>query len=76
MDHHIRIIEDRSAEGNVDCGNTAQKVLEGNNSNWTKEYSCNILTRNMASFCPCPKNLLENKLKSFNIPGRGYFKIV
>lgn len=42
----------------------AQEVSEEHNiSNEAKNQSCNILAKNVASFCPCSKNLLVAKLK-------------
>lgn len=47
------------------CGllRSSSKGLEGNNfSNWTRNRSCDVLAKTVA-LCPCPKNLLESKLK-------------
>lgn len=42
-----------------------KKVSEGKNiSNCPRDHSCAILAKNMAAFCPYPKNLPEAKLKS------------
>lgn len=39
----------------------------GNNiSNWARDHS-HILAKNITAFCPCLKNLLEAKLKSFGL---------
>lgn len=39
-------------------GCPGQEVSEGNNiSNWPRDHSCDILTKNVAHFCPCPENL-------------------
>lgn len=49
----------------MNCGGPSQKVSEGNNiSNWTTNGSCDILAKHVATFCPCPKNLPEAKLKN------------
>lgn len=32
-----------------------------------RNCSCNILAKNVAAVCPCPKNLPEAKLKSFGL---------
>lgn len=34
---------------------------------WPRDYSCYILMKNVAAFCPCPKILPEAKLKSFGL---------
>lgn len=31
-------------------------------SNWVRDYSCDILAKNMAVFCPCSKNLSKDKI--------------
>lgn len=36
----------------------------GNNSNGLEAIHMKSLMKNMAVFCPCPENLLENNLKS------------
>lgn len=59
-------------------GGPSQEVSEGKNiSKWPRDHSCNILSKNMAAFCHCPKNVPEAKLKNFWINGfgRGDFKI-
>lgn len=39
-------------------------VSEGNNtSNQARNYAYDTLAKNVAAFCPCPKNLPEAKLK-------------
>lgn len=45
---------------------TAQlNVSEGKNmSKLPRGYSCGILGKRVAAFCPCPKNLSEAELKS------------
>lgn len=35
-----------------------------NTSNCARDQSCDILVKNMADLCSCPKNLPEVKLKS------------
>jgi hypothetical protein len=47
-----------------------------NISKWPLDHSCDILSKNMAAFCPCPKNLPEAKLKSFGLTAfnKGDFK--
>ena len=44
---------------------TAQEVLEGNNiSKWARGLFCDILAKNAAVFCPCPKDMPEADLES------------
>jgi hypothetical protein len=38
-----------------------------NISNWPRDNFYDILVKNVAAFCPCPKNLPEAKLKSFGL---------
>ena len=41
-----------------------QEVLAGNNiSSWTGDHSCDILAKNVAAFCLCPKNLPATEFK-------------
>lgn len=52
----------------MDYSGAAQEVSEKHNiSNEAKNQSCNILAKNVASFCPCSKNLLVAKLKKFGL---------
>lgn len=44
--------------------NTQEVSERCNTSNWARDQSCDILAKNMADFCSCPKNLPEVKLKS------------
>ena len=32
-----------------------------------RNHSCDILVKNVAAFCPCPKSLLEAKVKRFGL---------
>lgn len=77
-DHSNRSLEDSSAEGNVDCQGQTQEVSGGNNiSKWSSSHSCDSPAKNLAAFCPCPKNLPDTKLKSNRLLfflSRGYFK--
>ena len=53
-------LEDSSAEINVHNGSPVQEMSEGNNnSNWARDYSCDIWAKNQVAFCLCHKNLLE-----------------
>lgn len=60
MGHSRRSLEDSTAEGNEDSGGPADGVSEINKdsiSNWAKSLSYDSLPKNLAVFCPCPKNL-------------------
>ena len=67
MGHTSRIMEN-NAEGNLSCGGPVQEVSEGKNiSKWPRDHSCDNCGMNVAAFCPCPKNLSEANLKSFEL---------
>lgn len=34
---------------------------------WPRDCFCDILAKNVAAFCPCPKSLPEAKLMSFGL---------
>lgn len=38
-----------------------------NSSVWPKDYSHDILAKNVTAFCFCLRNLLQTKLKSFGL---------
>lgn len=66
--HPSRSLENNSSENNVDCGDPAEEVSEGNNScSWARDHSNGILAKNMAAFCPGQKLLTEAKLKNFEL---------
>lgn len=45
-----------------------QDVSEQENSSvWPKDYSHDILAKNVTAFCFCLRNLLQTKLKSFGL---------
>lgn len=56
-----------SAESELKCGDPVQQVLEGKNRKWPRDHSCDILAKNMAAFCLCPKYLTEAKFKSLGL---------
>jgi hypothetical protein len=61
-------MEDFVAESNLNSANLAQEVsVEKNFSVWPGDYFCVILVKNVAAFCPCPKNLPEAKVKRFTL---------
>lgn len=52
-----------------------QEVSEKNIIDWPRLLSCDILEMIVSSLCPCPKSMLEAKLKLWrNGIGRGNFK--
>ena len=68
MGHPSRSVEDNSVKSNVDYWESNQAVSESKNiSEWAKDNCCNILSKNMADLCSCPKNFPEAKLKSFSL---------
>ena len=40
-----------------------KQFQNGNISKSPRECSCDTLVKNVAAFCPCPKNLPEGELK-------------
>lgn len=54
---------------NVDYDDLVQEVLDEKNiCKWSKDCSCDSLSKNVVSFCPCrKKNMPEAKLKSFKL---------
>lgn len=58
-------IEEDNAESNLYCGTSAQEISEGSNiSSRVRDLSCDVLTKNVAAFYLCPKNLPEVKFKA------------
>ena len=52
----------RSKEDSAE-GSPAQDVSEAKNiSKWLRVLSCDVLAKNVATFCPCPKDLPEVKM--------------
>lgn len=49
------------------------KRLQNNINSWSRDRSWGILVKNVAAFCPRPKNLPEAKLKGTDFPDRGDF---
>jgi hypothetical protein len=58
---------DPSAEGDVNSGVPVQKVSERKNIRKQIRDYCNILAKQMDTFCLSPKNLPKIKLKSFGL---------
>lgn len=68
VDHPRRNIEDIGAGGDLNFWGLGQEVSEEKNVNmWPRDCFCDVLVKNMAAFCPCPKNLPEAKVKRFRI---------
>lgn len=64
--------QEDSVEGNLNYRGPDHEVSEGKNfRKGPLTHSCGILTRNMATFCPCPKILPEDFLKESLIHGSG-----
>ena len=60
--------EDFVSEGDLNCGSLFLEVSEEKNfSMWLRDCFCDILVKNVAAFCHCPKNLLENKVKRLRL---------
>ena len=62
-------MKDSGAESNLNCGGLlAQEVSEKKNfSMWPRDCSRDVLVKNVAAFCPCPKNLPEAKVKKYRL---------
>ena len=68
MGHPTRNMEDCSDEGDKNYGSPSREVSEVKNiSKCSRDHPCNILAKNVTAFCPCPKSLLEPKLKNFGL---------
>lgn len=64
MDHPSRSLKDRSAESYLDYGGLAWEVSEVTVLATGLENFCDILTKLVATFCPCPQIFPETKFKS------------
>lgn len=62
MAHTSRNMKENCAESNVDYNGSAQELSEENTIGDHSLYD--ILTRNIATFCPCHKIFQEAKLES------------
>ena len=62
MGQSSRKMKDSGAEGDLNCGGLAQEVSEEKNfSMLLRNHSCDMLMKNVATFCPCLKSLAEMK---------------
>ena len=60
-------MEDSGVKSDLNCRNLAQVVSEENSSMLPRNHSYDILVKNMAAFCLCPKSLPEVKVKRFGL---------
>jgi hypothetical protein len=59
-------MEDSGAVGDLKCAALALEILEERNFIMLPgDHSCNVLTKNVAAFCPCLKSLTEANVKRF-----------
>lgn len=66
MGHITRWVEDGGGKSSIDYDSLTKKVSENINK-CPRDFSCNILSNNMAALCPFPKNIPKAKLKSFRL---------
>lgn len=53
---------------NLNCADMARDVSEEKTiSKWPRDCFCDVLAKNIAAFCPCPKHLHEITLKSLQL---------
>lgn len=55
MDHPYRNMEDSCAERDLNYRDLVQVVSEKKVSLWPRDCSFNILAKNVAGFCSCPR---------------------
>ena len=68
MGHNIRNMECSGTESNEDHDSPAQDVSEKKRiRKFPRDCSCDILVKNVTTFCSCLKNLPEAKLKTFGL---------
>lgn len=63
MGHPRGNLGDSSAQSSVDSRGPASVSARNSISKWTGAHTRDILAKNRSTFCPCPKNLPEAKLK-------------
>ena len=64
MGHPSRNMEDFVAGSDLNCVDLTQEISKEKNVRmWQKDWFCGILVKNVATFCPCLKNLPEAKVK-------------
>ena len=63
-----RCTEDSDSVGELNCRSLAQDVSGENNFNMCpRDYTCDILVKNVSAFCHCLKSLSEDKVKRFRL---------
>ena len=60
-------MEDSDAKSYLNCWKFTQELSEKNVSMLPRNHSWDVLVKNVAAFCPCPKSLPEAKVKSFGL---------
>ena len=65
MGHSSRHLEDQNAKRNADSGGLAPEVSQGDKVSIGNRLAFihTILAKDLASFCPCPKDLYKVELK-------------
>jgi hypothetical protein len=56
-------MEDIGGECDLNYGVLTLDVSEKNFSKWLRDFSCDVLVKNMTAFCPYPKSPPEAKVK-------------
>ena len=51
----------------MNCGGLAQEVSEENFNMLPRDHSCEILVKNVAALCPCPKSPPKTKVERFRL---------
>lgn len=61
----FRRIQEGNVESNLYCGTSAQEISEGSYiSSCARDFSCDVLAKNVAAFYLWPKNFPEVKFKA------------
>lgn len=64
MDNTSRSMEGSGTEFDLmNSGGLAQEVTKEKNNMWPGDFSCDNVVKNVTTFCPCLKSLLESKVK-------------
>lgn len=68
MGHPSRSMEESVAESKMNCRCLAQGCSWHKNINmWPRDYSYDILAKNVVAFCPSLKSLPETNVKNFEL---------
>jgi hypothetical protein len=66
--HPSRNMKDFDARNNLNCVDLAQEISKEKNFRmWHKDCFCDILVKNVATFCPYLKSLPEAKVKRLRL---------